>query len=69
MAKRQKTSLSIVIFIELVIYESKIRCLKLLQKELNESKICQVLPIKFSPLVIKIAKCKQFSRVEIIETS
>ncbi len=57
------------ISIELVRCKSKIRCLKLLQKMLNRSKISQVLPTKFSPLVVKIADSEKLSGVEIMETS
>ncbi len=57
------------ISIELVICKPKIRYLKLLQKMLNKSKISQVLPTKFSPLVVKIADSEKLSGVEIMETS
>ena len=57
------------ISIELVSCKPKVGYLKLLQKVLNGSKIGQVLPTKFSPLVVKIADNKQLSGVEIMETS
>lgn len=57
------------ISIELVSCKPEIGCLKLLQKELNGSKISQVLPTKFSPLVVKIADSEKLSGVEIMEAS
>ncbi len=58
--------LQLFISIEFVRCKPKIGCLKLLQKMLNRSKISQVLPTKFSSLVVKIADSEKLSRVEIM---
>ncbi len=67
--RSEKPMHQLLISIELVGCEQRIRCLKLLQKRLNRGKIYKVLPTKFCSLIEKIEDSKKLSRVEIIEKS
>ncbi len=69
MAQRQRRNASVVHIYQVVRSKPKIGCLKFLPKMLNRSKISQVLPTKFFPMVVKFADSEKLSGFEIIETS